>query len=68
MRINCLSCGHKVDLDDAYDDFEGQIKCFPCGAVLEIKTDQAKLKKIKIVTMPARGLSRSRKMQAVPVG
>jgi len=57
-----------VDLDDAYDDFEGQIKCFPCGAVLEIKTDQAKLKKIKIATMPARGLSRSRRMQAVPIG
>jgi DNA-directed RNA polymerase subunit N (RpoN/RPB10) len=68
MRINCLSCGHKVDLDDAYDDFEGQIKCFPCGAVLEIKTDQAKLKKIKIVTMPARDQSRSRRMQAVPIG
>ena len=68
MRINCLSCGHKVDLDDAYDDFEGQIKCFPCGAVLEIKTDQAKLKKIKIFTIPARGQSRSRRIQAVPVG
>jgi len=68
MRINCLSCGHKVDLDDAYDDFEGQIKCFPCGAVLEIKTDQAKLKKIKIFTLPARGPSRSRRIQAAPVG
>ena len=67
MRINCLSCGHKVDLDDAYDDFEGQIKCFPCGAVLEIKTDQAKLKKIKVVSVPSRRLSRSRRMEAVPV-
>ena len=67
MRINCLSCGHKVDLDEAYDDFEGQIKCFPCGAVLEIKTDQAKLKKIKIVTVPSR-LSRSRRMAAAPAG
>jgi DNA-directed RNA polymerase subunit N (RpoN/RPB10) len=65
MRINCLSCGHKVDLDDAYDDFEGQVKCFPCGAVLEIKTEQAKLKKIKVAAVPRRS-SRAR-MEAVPV-
>jgi DNA-directed RNA polymerase subunit N (RpoN/RPB10) len=66
MRINCLSCGHKVDLDDAYDDFEGQVKCFPCGAVLEIKTDQAKLKKIRIV-IPSRP-ARTRRMAAAPAG
>jgi DNA-directed RNA polymerase subunit N (RpoN/RPB10) len=65
MRINCLSCGHKVDLDDAYDDFEGQVKCFPCGAVLEIKTDQAKLKKIRIVSVPSRP-ARTRRMAAAP--
>jgi DNA-directed RNA polymerase subunit N (RpoN/RPB10) len=67
MRINCLSCGHKVDLDDAYDDFEGQVKCFPCGAVLEIKTDQAKLKKIRIVSVPSRP-ARSRRMAVAPAG
>ena len=40
MRINCLSCGFKVELDDAYDDFEGPIKCL-CGAMLEIRTKRA---------------------------
>lgn len=48
MRINCLSCGFKVELDDVYDDFEGQVKCFVCGAMLEILTDEGKLKKIKM--------------------
>jgi hypothetical protein len=47
MKLNCLSCGHKVDLDDAYDDYEGQVKCLACGAILDIKTDQGKIKKIK---------------------
>jgi len=47
VKINCLSCGHKVELDDAYDDFEGQVRCVTCGAMLEILTDQGKLKKIK---------------------
>jgi len=49
MKINCISCGHKVDLDDVYDDFEGPIKCFACSAMLEIRTDQGKLILIRIV-------------------
>jgi len=47
MKINCVSCGHKVDLDDAYDDYAGQIKCFACGAMLEIKLEAGKPKSIK---------------------
>jgi len=48
MKINCLSCGHNVDLDDAYDDYAGQIKCFACGARLEIKLEAGKPKSIKL--------------------
>ena len=56
MKINCLSCGHKVDLDDAYDDFEGEVKCFVCSAILEIKAEEGVLKTVrfvKIVPHPA---------------
>jgi DNA-directed RNA polymerase subunit RPC12/RpoP len=49
MKINCVSCGHKVDLDDAYDDFEGQVKCFACGTLLEIRTEQGNIKSVAIV-------------------
>jgi hypothetical protein len=48
MKINCLSCGFKVDLDDMYEDFEGPIKCL-CGALLEIRTDEGALKFIKLM-------------------
>ena len=44
MKINCLSCGHKVELDDVYDDFEGQVKCFACTALLEIRTEEGSSK------------------------
>jgi hypothetical protein len=47
MKINCLSCGFKVDLDDMYDDFEGPIKCL-CGALLEIRIEEGMLKGIKL--------------------
>lgn len=49
MRINCLACGHKVDLDDAYDDYEGPVKCFACRAILEIRTEQGSIKGVKLV-------------------
>ena len=50
MKINCLSCGHKVDIDDAYDDYEGQVKCFVCGAILLISTTDGALKSVKAVS------------------
>jgi hypothetical protein len=48
MKINCLSCGFKVDLDETYEDFEGPIKCI-CGALLEIRLEEGMLKDIKLV-------------------
>ena len=49
MKIICLSCGHKVDLGDAYDDYAGQVKCVACGgAVLEIATETANLKSVAL--------------------
>ncbi len=48
MKINCLSCGHKVDLDAVYDNYEGQVKCFACGALLEIKTENGHLKAVRL--------------------
>ena len=49
MKINCLSCGLKMDLADAYDNYEGQVKCFACGATLEIKTEEGNVRAVKPV-------------------
>ena len=54
MKINCLCCGHKVDLADAYDDYEGQVKCFACGAILEIKTQEGNVRAVKFVKVVPR--------------
>ncbi len=51
MRINCLACGYKVDLDDAYDDYEGPVKCFACRAILQIRTEQGSIKAVKQVNI-----------------
>ena len=56
MEINCLSCGHRIDIGDAYDDFEGQVKCFVCAGLLQIKTKggQMRLVDVSHVAGPAR--------------
>ena len=43
MKINCILCGHKFDLDDTYDDYEGDVKCWVCGGILKIKLLEGKL-------------------------
>ena len=51
MKINCLSCGHTVVLDDAYDNYEGRVKCYACSAVLEIKTEEGNVKAVQFVKL-----------------
>jgi DNA-directed RNA polymerase subunit RPC12/RpoP len=50
MEINCLGCGFKVDLAGAYDDYVGQIKCFGCGAIMEIATQAGNIRAVNAVT------------------
>lgn len=52
MRINCILCGHNFDLNDTYDDYEGEVKCWICGGVLDIKIQESKLKSLKYVNTP----------------
>jgi len=48
MRLNCLSCAHTIDVDSAYEDYDGKIKCVICGAVLNIKTEEGKIKSTSV--------------------
>jgi hypothetical protein len=47
MKVNCLVCGHNVDLDDVYSDYEGMIRCFVCSTLLEIKTEDGQIKSVR---------------------
>lgn len=54
MKINCVSCGHNIELDDAYaDHYEGEIKCFGCDARLEIRTEQSSVRFVHLAGSPA---------------
>lgn len=47
MKINCIHCGHSFPLSDAYDDFEGPVKCPTCRGMLEIRAQDATLKMVR---------------------
>ena len=55
MEINCLSCGHSVDIGDAYDDFEGEVKCFVCDGILHIRTEQGQIKSVELARLQEAG-------------
>jgi len=52
MKINCLSCGHSLELDEeAYSDYEGQVKCYTCSALLEVKLAEGRIKSVKFLKL-----------------
>lgn len=53
MKVNCISCGHNINLDVAYDDFTGMVKCYVCGALLEIRTAEGHLRSVGLPAMRA---------------
>ena len=55
MKVNCLACGHNVDLDDIYSDYAGMVKCFVCSALLEIRTEEGQIKTVRFLRI-ARGI------------
>jgi|GEM_PF-4178561 len=44
MKVDCITCGYEINLDHKiFDDYTGPIKCFSCGAMMEVKTEQGRI-------------------------
>lgn len=50
MKVNCLTCGHSIDLDDAYGDYQGEVRCFVCGSLLEVRIESDRIKSVRLPT------------------
>jgi hypothetical protein len=50
MILNCISCGHSLDLHGDYDDYEGMVSCYVCGALLLIHTEAGQIKRVTFAT------------------
>jgi hypothetical protein len=48
IKLNCLACGHSMDLGDAYEDYEGEVRCWGCQAVLDVTLSEGKLRRMRL--------------------
>ena len=60
MNVNCLSCGHSLDLRDAYDDYEGQVRCFICGSMLKMRSAEGHVKSVELAPVAQQALAAAR--------
>ena len=59
IKINCLSCGHVVDLSDAYNDYDGLVRCYACSAMLHVTLSEGSVKSVMVAQSALTGDRRS---------
>lgn len=47
IKLCCLSCGHSLDLGDAYENYRGAVRCWSCRALLNITLEEGLLKEMQ---------------------
>jgi len=44
MLIHCMYCGHSIELSDAYNDFQGPLRCMVCKGLMQICLEEGELR------------------------
>lgn len=52
IKLNCLDCGRSFELGDAYEDYEGEVRCWICSTSLIVKLADGKLKSMSRALAP----------------
>jgi hypothetical protein len=53
MIVNCTSCGWEINLDHkVFDDYDGPVKCFCCGVMMEVKVTDGFLRSVNPLCVP----------------
>jgi hypothetical protein len=51
MRMVCMGCGRDVNLDHViFENYEGPVKCFCCGTMMQVKTVRGVLDSMVVQT------------------
>ena len=48
IKLNCLSCGHLMVLGEAYESYQGEIRCWGCRATLDVTLVEGRLHSMKL--------------------
>jgi uncharacterized Zn finger protein len=53
MKIDCPSCASEVSLDHkVFEDYDGPVKCFCCGTMVEIRTEGGIINAVRSSEIP----------------
>jgi hypothetical protein len=44
IKLSCLSCGHSLDVGDAYDNYQGPVRCWVCQALMNVTLEDGMLR------------------------
>ena len=44
MLIHCMYCGHSIELSEAYDDYQGPLRCAVCKSLMMIRVESGQLR------------------------
>ena len=47
IKLNCLACGHAMELGEAYEDYDGEVRCWGCQTVLQVALTEGKLRSMR---------------------
>jgi hypothetical protein len=47
IKIRCLGCGHRLDLGEAYEDYEGELRCWTCNGTMDVVLREGRLRSMK---------------------
>jgi hypothetical protein len=53
MKVNCIHCGHALDVGESYGTFDGLVRCYVCKGLMELKTDKGKVRAVRFIPLPA---------------
>jgi predicted RNA-binding Zn-ribbon protein involved in translation (DUF1610 family) len=48
ISLNCLKCGFKIALPDAYENYRGEVRCWVCHGMLEVTLEEGQLKTMRL--------------------
>jgi len=52
IKLSCLACGFSMSLGEAYEDYQGEIRCWGCQSLLEVAIQEGKLMAMKRAGAP----------------
>lgn len=46
-NIHCMYCGHAIDLGNAYDDYQGPLRCSVCKSLMMVRVEDGHLRSME---------------------